>query len=694
MNSDDILSLPRLMACMKRELRLIAISVICFVGLAVLYCLIAPSKYTAHTSILLDPTQAATVSEISSKAESRFEDASIVSQIEIVKSRRVALKAMEYLSSGGKISDANLNDIIDEEKLANIIDGLKVYREGESYVLTITYTSTDPQISAGRANAFAQAYLYDQVNSFSEGSLQTSVWLKAKIDSLRKQSIDANRAIQEFRKAHNMIQSNGESANEQQLNNINNRLGDAKARVASAKARYIHSKEIVQQKNISAAVAAAFDNDVINNVRAQYLEDQQKLLELRRTLGGDHKAVKNLQNKLSESRNVIFSEMRRLSESHKGDYEVALAEQASLEKSLNELFGVELNNDGEAFELEALEKEAEAYASLHDEFLEKYELVQQQQSFPVAQSRTITKAVPPANKSHPKTIIILGLSLILGVGVGVLLALLKDNFDASFKRAGQIENTAGMHFLGFFPSLKNKAMIHSSSSDLLDGEYTQSIDVSRSLQAETCRNIKATLDRKSDAGCKVIGMTADNPNVGKSVTAANLALFIAKSKNKCLLIDGDLCNPSLSGDNFTNITQGLHAVLLNDVAVNDAIIQDSKTGLFVLPSETSKKDCDMTLVTSKNMHDLVESCKENFDYIIVDLPSLSASSDASCSSLFVDYFLLVLEWGKSKPNNLEFHLKLSEISKEQILGVVLGQADMKEMTKNYGHTVYPEYTKV
>lgn len=687
MNEDDILSLPRLVSSIKREAKIVLICVLCFTGVAILYSLLAPAKYTARTSILMDPVQAATVAEISSKAQGRFEDAAIVSQIELIKSRRVARKAMDYLSSHEDSVPVN------EESLLEMGKGLRVFREGQSYVLTITYTANDPKTSADRANAFAQAYIYDQINSFSEDSLKTSEWLKSKIKSLREQSIAASLEVQRFRKENNIIQSGGRSVNEQQLSNMNERLSDAKASTATAHVKYLHSKEIVQNKNIAAAVAEAFDNDVINNVRTQYLSDQKKLLELRRTLGAEHEAVQSLSKKLAESRNVIFSEMKRISESYKNDYEVALAKENSLKESLDELVGVQLDNDSQAFELASLEKEAAAYAGLHDEYLKKYETMQQQQSFPVSGARIITKAVEPLGKSHPKAMLIVGLGLILGTGLGVLLALLKDNFDGSFKRAGQIESRTSMHFLGFFPMFSGKNIGSPKASDFLGSAYSQSVDSPLSVQAETCRNITVTANRKLDKNCKVIGVTSDNPHQGKSVMSANLALYMAQAGHKCLLIDADLRNPVLSKENFATVEKGLHSVLTRSVGMTDAVIQDSKTNLFVLPSNKRDNAEADNLVSSQAMKELIDTATDNFDFIIVDLPPLSVAVDASFSSVFVDYFVLALEWGKSKPNNLDFNLKVNEISKEKILGIVLGQADMEEMAKNYGHKLHSQYTK-
>ena len=122
-------------------------------------------------------------------------------------------------------------------------------------------------------------------------------------------------------------------------------------------------------------------------------------------------------------------------------------------------------------------------------------------------------------------------------------------------------------------------------------------------------------------------------------------------------------------------------------------MRDTQTGLHVIPAEEGANNKNASLAASGAMEAMIQKAKTNFDTIIVDLPPLSVTSDASFSSVYVDHFLLVLEWGKSQPNSLNFNLKVSEISKDNILGVVLGNANMKEMSKNYGHKIYSEYTK-
>ncbi len=703
MSNDEILSFQRINASLRRGKDLILKSIGIALALAITYLLFSDNQYTATSSIMLDPSQAKTVSEISDKATSTFEKAAIESQVEIVKSRRVALKVAEYLSSKEEFKELQKNPIELEEQLQELGRGVSVNRVGETYVLKLDYTAVDPRTAADRANAYAQAYIHDQINSFAEDTSKTSEWLKQKIAGLRQDSIIANLAVQKFRMENNLINSNGVSVNEQQLTNINTTLANAQAQVVSAHAKYLYSQQIIKNKDLLSAVAEAFDNDVINNIRSKYLDDQQRVSQLIRTLGNNHETVTNLKKEIEESESIIFSEMNRISKSYQNEYQVALSNQKALEKSLSSLVSLKVKNDSQQFELEALENAQDTMRDLYNDYLKKYELINQQQSFPVAESRIITEAVPPLSKSHPISVLIIGMALILGSAIGVFLALIRDNFDTSFKRGGQIQNSLGLFFLGFLPRLSKlhafNARQHSinqghtkSTSIFTNPIYTYSTDAHSSIHAATCRNILSALEKKlKSQGCCVIGVISDIPTEGKSITATNFALFTANSNKKCLLIDGDIRNPILSLNNFKSEVRGLNHLLFNKVQMEDVVVQDDDTQLYVLPTEHNASSMHSNVESFKK---LIESSRILFDYIIIDLPPLSATVDAACYVDMIDYFLPALEWGKSEPNSLKFYLKQHAISQEKIIGVVLSEANMDQMTKHYGHAIYPEYTTV
>ncbi len=690
-NADDALNLYRIYASLKRGIKIIAICTGVFFALGLFYVLTTTPKYTASASILLDHTQADTVAELSSNARRSFEHAAIESQVELIKSRRIAKKALEYLYSEAERNRIKRDFEREQAMLKRLQRNLRVQREGESNVITLRFTDESPKGAADRANAFSEAYIYDQVNFFSESSVKTATFFQKKIKSQREKSIAATKAVQKFRLENDLIDSNGRTINEQRLTNMNAQLSQAKAAVSAAEVRYRHSKAIIDNNDINAAVAEAFENDVISNIRAKYLENEARLKRLIKNLGEEHNAVKNQRSVLEETRSIIFGEMKRIVQSHQNELEVAKAEAISIEESLKELIDKKVQGDAKKFELEALEKEADTHQNLYEDYLEKFQTVNQEQSFPVAQSRIITYAVPPLDKSHPKTVILLILSLILGAGGGAFLALLKDNFDSTIRRAGQVESALGLFFLGFLPRLAATVSTGQGAKKSLFKykAYKQAVEAPRSIHADTSRNVMLRLKKKKNPNeSQVVGVISDTPHEGKSLTASNLALHAAKSGSACLLVDADLQHPVLSRSNALQKADNMDSAACKNLSFKDLLICDPKTNLFILPSTPGNE------VTEEDMMRMIEEAKNVFDYVIVDMPPLSVGSSAASIAQVVESFLVSLEWGKTLPNRLKFHLKQSGIEQGNIVGAVISETDMQEMEENYSHKVYSEYVSV
>ena len=118
-----------------------------------------------------------------------------------------------------------------------------ITRVGRTYVLDIGYTSHDPARSATIANAIADAYIVDQLESKYQATRRASGWLQDRIKELRKQASDADRAVLDYKEKNNIVSVGGSTASgprllgEQQIEDMNTQLGQARAAAEEAKAR-------------------------------------------------------------------------------------------------------------------------------------------------------------------------------------------------------------------------------------------------------------------------------------------------------------------------------------------------------------------------------------------------------------------------------------------------------------------------
>ena len=186
------------------------------------YLAVVPSRYTAQTDMIID-TKRVTWTQSELATENRtVEDASVESEIETTKSEKVAISVAkqlhltedpEFIGAGSSLRSRLLsllrldwgtdrgpsNEEIMRRVLSTLKDNLRVTRLGRSYIEQIAYTSLDNDKAARIANAFADAYIEDQLQAKFEATRRASVWLEQRIGELRQQASDAYKAVQDFK---------------------------------------------------------------------------------------------------------------------------------------------------------------------------------------------------------------------------------------------------------------------------------------------------------------------------------------------------------------------------------------------------------------------------------------------------------------------------------------------------------------
>ena len=244
----------------------------------------------------------------------------------------------------------------------------------------------------------------------------------------------------------------------------------------------------------------------------------------------------------------------RSRKAYKSDYEIARTREQSLKDSLANAVTVSQTSNQAQVQLRELTSNAETSRALYDHFLQRYmETVQQQDAIPISETRMISPAFPPPNKSSPKTTLTLALALAGGGLLSFAVAYLREASDGVFRTSDQIENTLHVNCLAMAPMLKTGAPAKDGggSGDGAEAKprafLRNVVDAPFSRYAEAVRSVKIAADLNGALKShKVIGVTSTLPNEGKSTLSANLAHLIADAGGRVLLLDGDLRSPSLS----------------------------------------------------------------------------------------------------------------------------------------------------
>lgn len=766
----DFIDLERLLGMAKRQAKVVAVCAVIGLLLGVLYLQTTPPTYVAVARVLIDEGLNKIVDEVSATPTNMQSEAAILSQIEIIKSDRLASvvvnkekldqnenflrppvsllsKGVGYLrgvlqyfrSRPAATVDApeNMDEatraammVTARKELASLMLQGKVtaQRLGRSYVIAIAYQSHDPQLAASITKAYADAYLADQLDASFDATERAVVWLQGRLADLRDSSQAAALAVEKFRAENGLTVARGELLAEKQLSDLNGQLVLAQADSARALARYEQYKAIVEGGSEDAFKYASIPSDqpgnsVISTLKTRYLNATKREQEIAARFGPDHPQAVALRREVTDLSSQIHGELQQLAESYRNEYEVARSRETVLRQSVAQATGQNSEANQSQVGLRELEQQATALSSLYQTFLARYEEVAQQQSFPIGKVRVISEATVPKAASSPRTSMVLGLSLVLGVILGGAFGALNEFNERFFRTGEDVRERLGLKFLGYLPLVGSpdrksdkadkaersakadktdkatdkqgdakdaKSPLPPDSDELLEkrARMKVSVDAPASMFTETLRNVKVASDVVlQGAGGKVIGVVSMLPGEGKSTVAVNLARLLAANGSKTLLIDGDLRNPGLSRSLGINAHAGFAEAVVNKQSWQSVMKIDRQTKLAIVPAVVRRQFSHTSeLLASAGMRRFIEDAKGTFEHVIVDLPPLGPVVDAKAFAPLVDGFVVVTEWGRT-PRALVHSLLDSEpqIAKK-ILGIILNKVDLKKLAKysSYG----------
>jgi exopolysaccharide transport family protein len=722
------LSLLQIRDFLGRQWRLIALVTALALVLGITYLALAPRKYTAQADMIID-TKRVTFTQSELATENRIvEDASVESEIETTKSEKVANVVAnrlhlttdpEFVGSGESLKQRILSllrptapepEPSSDEVLRGVIGQLRgnlnVTRVGRSYIEQIAYTSLDPSKSAKIANAFADAYIEDQLEAKFEATHRASVWLEQRIGELRKQASDAYKEVQDFKSQNGIIIGvDGKLASEVELDQLGVSLAKARAETSQAKAKLDRIEHVLalrpdpSKESLSIPdpiVTDALSNPVITKLRQQFLDDQNKESEWSARYGVDHQAARNLRAEMAALQRAIWDEVSRIAESYKSEVQIAKAQEDSIEKRMTEVFQQSGSTRQSQVRLRELETAANTYRNIYETFLSRFTQSVQQQSFPSTEARVVTYASAPRAPSSPKKSLTLALATLCGLGLGVALAIARERMSRQIHTRAQLESLLGTSCLAVMPAFAGKRPALGKVGAPRDSAAFRQISsvAPFSATAEALRYIKVAIDLHPKGG-KVVGIVSALPGEGKTTLAAGLADFLAKSGSRTLLVDADLRNPSMSKMLGYTGAPGLLDMVANQTPFEELVITDTKHKFDFLPASTRIRPSNSSdILNSPAMKKLLKSAKSDYDYVLVDLPPILPVVDVKATAHLLDAFLLVVEWGATSTEEVVKAVSTSTILSERLLGAVLNKADEVVMRRfeGYSDRSYKYYT--
>ena len=201
-------------------------------------------------------------------------------------------------------------------------------------------------------------------------------------------------------------------------------------------------------------------------------------------------------------------------------------------------------------------------------------------------------------------------------------------------------------------------------------------------------NIEFTLPHGEK--CHVVGVTSSMRGEGKSTTAINLSYVLAEKGNRVVIIDGDLRIPSVAKKLQIKSTPGLTNLLMDGLGDFERFKSTLLDNWYIVPAGDIPPN-PSELLGSERMKELLDELKEQFDYIIVDLPPVNIVSDALSISPLISGMVVVIREEYTEKKELTRCMRQLSLSNVKVLGCVLNEASSGNGA--YGKYRYKKYRR-
>ncbi|RWN01204.1 MAG: succinoglycan biosynthesis protein exop [Mesorhizobium sp.] len=332
--------------------------------------------------------------------------------------------------------------------VANLAESLSVERGGKTFVISVSATTQNGEKSALIANTMTDVFLqtFGQIQSDTAGRAASE--LTGRLDELRKGVEVAERKVEDFRAAHDLVDAQGHLISDDEMLKLNQQLAIARARTLELNARAASARSIDVNSVLSGTLPEEINSNAMSELRSQYATLKQEADRAAIRLGPRHPELQALNAQLAGSRERIAGELRRIASSLQVDLRRAVQLEQDLASRLAQLKVRSGDVNSDLVTLRELEREAAAKRSVYEQYLLRARETGEQKDINTANINVISKAFAPLEPNGPSRAmtVLAGLlaGLASGVGLGAMrgaYASLRETADSRPRRRAEERRT-------------------------------------------------------------------------------------------------------------------------------------------------------------------------------------------------------------------------------------------------------------
>jgi polysaccharide biosynthesis transport protein len=538
----------------------------------------------------------------------------------------------------------------------------------ESRLVTVTVTHRDPKEAALWANTLADVYIEMTLEKRVEAARHAYEWLQERLSATQQEMREAqDRLFRSYQSQDLFVPEGSMSAVSTSIAKLNEDFVQAQARRIEIEAALKQADEMKARGEPLDSLPQVAADSVVTTFNSQLASLHVDLGRLGEKFKEGHPEVQKVRAQIEQLEKAKAGRGAQILEGLQAEHTQLRKREAELRSAIDAQKAQAASQSRKVTELEALRKEADSAKSLYEVLLEKLNETDIAASIRNTTVTIVDHASPPQFPVSPqkRRIALIGLALGLLGGLGLLLA--RDFLSNTLRDAEEIERYLHLDLLAAVPRYD---------------------DASFGLATEAYQNLRTTLIfARRDEGGQVVLVTGTAPQEGKTTTIVNLARLMAGAGEKTVVVDCDLRRAQMHQRLELTREPGFTDFFVRREPLAHLVRATSVPNLSVLTAGALPPN-PPALLARKSLRELLDTLRQDFEWILVDSPPLASVTDALLLARQADHTVLVVQHNKVDKKLVKRAVAALRKATTHLLGVVLNVVDMRGTSYQYYY--YPQ----
>jgi capsular exopolysaccharide synthesis family protein len=579
----------------------------------------------------------------------------------------------------------------------------------QARVIQISCDSTDPKIAAEFLNILVNEFIDQKMSSRVETSQRTSQWLNRQVDELKLNLEKSEENLQSFGLSAGLMftSEKDSSVSEQKLQQLQSELSKAQAERVTKQSKYE-----IASSSPAESLPEVLDDASLRNIQLKLADLRGQLAELNVSLTPEHYRIQKLQAQIDELRDDFNRERADIIKRIANEYEDAKRREELFSRAYAAQSTLVSDQSDKIAHYGILKREAETNRQLYEAMMQRVKEYAIASAVTANNVHVVDPALPPGAPYKPDIYMYTMLGLATGVFLGIMLIIQREHADRTLSSPGEVSSCLKIPEFGV---ILTAHVDRTLTGESVNGKQTASRRLQTpskespraielvawnrpsSLFAECFRTVATSLlfTESNGKSPQVLVITSSNPQDGKSTTASNLAVALAETKRRVLVIDADLRRPHLHHIFQLENRWGLIDVLQSEIEIGDypldMLVQETVVPRVFALSSGTKGESIVHALHSARLPELLKRFRTEFDIVIVDAPPVARMADARVLARLADGVVLIIRSGRTTRDMAKDACRQFAEDRTPVIGTILNMWDPKGSNQEAYTHYYDSY---